>query len=99
MRQKMLFFNKKGRQAITAPLLRYDLSNRGRLAKVFLLHCHTAAVATDILHCSQFVFAQMGVIGFGSSAEATFGFIAARITQVTGFVGDRSTIFACIGHR
>jgi hypothetical protein len=93
------FFNKK-RAALAAALIIFlGLSNRGRFTQMFPLHCHASAATANKLHGCQFVFALVGVIRFRCSAETAFGFIAARITQVSGCVGDRSAIFTCIGHR
>jgi hypothetical protein len=89
---------KKGRQMTAARIILRCSGNGRRLAKIFLLHRYAPAATANIFHRSQLVFAQMGVIRLRSPAEAAFGFIAARIAQVTGFVGDRSAIFTCIGH-
>jgi hypothetical protein len=93
-------FSIKKRAALAAALIILPvLSNWGRFTKMFLLHCNTSAATANKLHRCQFVFALMGVIRFRSAAKTAFGFITARVTQVTGFVGDRSTTFTCIGHR
>jgi hypothetical protein len=92
------FSIKKGRHLAAALIIFLGLSNWGRLTKMFLLHCHASAATANKLHGCQFVLALMGVIRFCGSAETAFGFITARITQVTGFVGDRSATFTCIGH-
>jgi hypothetical protein len=92
------FLIKKGRHSPAALIFSRGLSNWGRFTKMFLLHCHASAATANKLHRCQFVFAQVGVIRFRSPAETAFGFITARITQVAGFVGDRSAIFTCIGH-
>jgi hypothetical protein len=42
-------------------------------------HSHSTAAAAHILHCRQFIFANVGVIRLGRAAEAAFGFIAAGI--------------------
>jgi hypothetical protein len=91
-------FKKKGRHSAAALMILWVLSNRGRLTKMFLLDCHASATTANILHRCQFVFTQVGVIRFRSAAETAIGFITAGITQVTGFVGDRSTIFTGICH-
>jgi hypothetical protein len=95
----ILFSIKKGRHLTAALIILQGSRNWGRFAKMFLLHCHAPAATANKLHRCQFVLALVGVIRFRSPAETAFGFIAARITQVTGFVGDRSATFTCIGHR
>jgi hypothetical protein len=93
-----LYFNKKGRHSAAALMILWVLCNWGRLTKMFLLHCHASAATANKLHRCQFVFTQVRVIRFRFAAETAFGFITARVTQVAGFVGDRSAIFTCIGH-
>jgi hypothetical protein len=93
------FSIKKGRHSAAALIILLGLTNWGRLTKMFLLHCHASAATANKLHGCQFVLALVGVIRFRSPAETAFGFITARITQVPGFVGDRSATFTCIGHR
>jgi hypothetical protein len=93
-----LYFNKKGRHSSAALMILWVLSNRGRLAKMFLLHCHAPAATANILHRCQFVLTHVRVIRFRSAAETALGFITAGITQVTGFLGNRSAIFTCICH-
>jgi hypothetical protein len=93
------FSIKKGRHLAAALIIILGLSNRGRFAKMFLLHCHASAATANKLHGCQFVLALMGVIRFRSPAETAFGFITAWITQVPRLIGDRPATFTCIGHR
>jgi hypothetical protein len=98
MRYNLLDFNRKGRQFIAALLFGYALINWRGFAKMLLFHCHATAAAAHKLHFRQLVLANMGVIRLGSTAETAFGFVAARIAQMTGLAGHRATTFTCIRH-
>jgi hypothetical protein len=95
------FFNfstKKGRPVTAALWMFRCLGDGCRFTKMFLLHCHTSAAATDKFHSCQFVSALMGVIRFGSTTETAFGLIAARVAKMPGRIGDRTAVLACISH-
>jgi hypothetical protein len=63
-----------------------------------LLHGNTAASVADKFHGCQLVFANMLRVDLRGAAEAAFFLIVARITEVTGCLGHRATIFTGIGH-
>jgi hypothetical protein len=90
--------NKKGGRQPAADRESAALSDRRRLAQMFFFHRHAAACVANEFHGSQLVLAHMFGIGLGSSAETAFGFISTWVAQVSGFVGNRATIFAGIGH-
>jgi hypothetical protein len=46
---------------------------------MFLLHGYPPAALADIFHRSQFIFAYMGMVNAGGSAEAALFFVAAGI--------------------
>jgi hypothetical protein len=61
-------------------------------------HGHPAATAADKFHRGQFIFAYMGLIHTWGAAEAALFFISAGIAQMSRLVGNRTAVFACIGH-
>jgi hypothetical protein len=79
---------------------------------MLLFHGYAPTTAAHKLHRRQFVFTEVRMIrlsrtaeaAFGfiaariAPAEAAFGFIAARIAQVARFVGYCSAVFTCVSH-
>jgi hypothetical protein len=61
-------------------------------------HGHTPASGADVFHGSQFVFAHVGGIDGGRSAEAALGFVTAWTAQMSGLFSHGAASLTGIGH-
>jgi hypothetical protein len=63
-----------------------------------ILHGNPSAAFADIFHGCQLVLAHVAVVHLRCSTKAAFGFVTARIAEMSRFIGNRTTVFACVCH-
>jgi hypothetical protein len=63
-----------------------------------LLHGNPSASLTDIFHGSQFILAHMLGICLGHTTETAFSLIPTRVTKMTRFISQCTTILTSICH-